>query len=221
MTLPTIEHIAQLPHAELVALVTEVIVAVQRWEAEHQQLTAELAKASPPPPTAQNSSQPSSREMQRNVAGQRTCKKHGPPVGHARWTRRWVAEPDRILAASVESGGHGQADLRGGEPRAIRRHPLPALPPITPVVLEPRQAEVVCPDCGRITRGERPAGHWSQLKPPISDFSAPDTTKFPLPSWERARERERMIEETSRSPSPVSSPSKGEERKTERFRLKL
>ena len=51
MTLPTTEYLVQLTHAELVALVTEVIVAVQRWEAEHQQLKAELAKASPPPPT--------------------------------------------------------------------------------------------------------------------------------------------------------------------------
>lgn len=48
MTLPTTEQIAQLPHAELVALVTELIVAVQRLEAENQQLKAELAKAPPP-----------------------------------------------------------------------------------------------------------------------------------------------------------------------------
>ena len=53
MTLPTTEHLAQLPHAELVALVTELIVAVQRLEAENQQLKAELAKGPPPPPTSQ------------------------------------------------------------------------------------------------------------------------------------------------------------------------
>jgi hypothetical protein len=52
MTLPTTEHIADLTHAELVALVQELIVAVQRLEAENQQLKAELAKEPPPPPTS-------------------------------------------------------------------------------------------------------------------------------------------------------------------------
>ena len=148
MTLPTTEQIAQLTHAELVALVTELIMAVQRLEAENQQLKAELAKAPPPP----------SREVKRNLAGQRACKKHGPPFGHARQTRAWVGEPDRIIEAPVERWGHCQADLRGVEPRAVLRHPLTELPPITPVVMETRQAEVVCPECQQITRGALPAG---------------------------------------------------------------
>jgi transposase len=158
MTLPTTEQIAQLSHAELVALVTELIVAVQRLEAENQQLKAELAKEAPPPPTSQNSSQPPSRDVKRNLAATRKRKKHGPPFGHARQTRAWVAEPDRILEAPVGTCGHCQADLRGVEPRAVLRHQLTEVPPITPVVIETRQAEVVCPDCQRVTRGELPAG---------------------------------------------------------------
>jgi len=158
MTLPPTEHIAQLTHAELVALVTELTLAVQRLEAENQQLKAELAKARPPPPTSQNSSQPPSRDVKRNLAGKRKRKKHGPPFGHARQTRAWVAEPDRVVEAPVESCDHCQADLRGVEPRAVGRHQLTELPPITPVVIETRQAEVVCPDCQRVTRGELPVG---------------------------------------------------------------
>jgi hypothetical protein len=38
MTLPRTEHIAELSHTELVALVKELIVTVQRLEAENQQL---------------------------------------------------------------------------------------------------------------------------------------------------------------------------------------
>jgi transposase len=158
MTLPTTEHMAQLPHAELIALVKELIAAVQRLEAENQQLKAELATAPPPPPTSQTSSPPPSRDEKRNLAAQRTRKKHGPPFGHARQTRAWVAQPDRILEAGVESCGHCQADLRGIEPRTVLRHQLTELPPITPVVSETRQAEVVCPDCQRVTRGELPVG---------------------------------------------------------------
>lgn len=158
MTLPTTEHIAQLTQAELVVLVTELIRAVQRLEAENQQLKAELAKDLPRPPTSQNSSQPPSRDVKRNLAANGKRKKHGPPFGHARQTRAWVAEPDRIIEARVESCGHCQADLRGIEPRAVVRHQLTEVPPITPVVIETRQAEVVCPDCQRVTRGELPAG---------------------------------------------------------------
>jgi transposase len=158
MTLPTTEQLAQLTHAQLVALVTELIRAVQRLEAENQQLKAELGKDSLPPPTSQNSSQPPSRDMKRNLVTQRKRKKHGPPFGHARQTRPWVAEPDRIIEAAVETCGYCQADLRGVEPQAVVRHQLTELPPITPVVLETRQAEVVCPDCQRITRGELPVG---------------------------------------------------------------
>jgi len=87
-----------------------------------------------------------------------------PPFGHARQTRAWAVEPDRIVEAQVESCGYCQADLRGVEPRAVLRRQLTELPPITPVMIETRQAEVVCPDCQRITRGELPAGlvgEWS------------------------------------------------------------
>jgi transposase len=158
MTLPTTERIAQFTHAELVALVTELIVAVQRLEAENAHLKAERAKGPPPAATSQNSSQPPSRDVKRNLAAKRKCKKHGPPFGHARQTRAWVAEPDRIIEAAVESGGHCQANLRGVAPRAVLRQQLTELPPITPVVIETRQTEVVCPDCQRITRGELPMG---------------------------------------------------------------
>lgn len=158
MTLPTTEHIAELSHAELVALVTELIVAVQRLEAENQELKAELARGLPPPPTSHNSSQPPSRDVKRSLTATRKRKKHGPPFGHARQTRTWVAEPDRIVEAAVESCGHCQADLRGIEPRTVLRHQLTELPPLTPVVIETRQAEVVCPDCQRVTRGELPVG---------------------------------------------------------------
>jgi transposase len=158
MTLPRTEHIAELSHTELVALVKELIVTVQRLEAENQQLKAELAKDPPPPPTSHNSSQPPSRDGKRNLAANRKRKKHGPPFGHARQTRAWVVQPDRIIEERVESCRHCQADLRGVEPRAVLRHQLTEVPPLTPVVIETRQAEVVCPDCQRVTRGELPAG---------------------------------------------------------------
>jgi transposase len=158
MRLATTEQIAQLSHTELVAMVTELIAAVQRLEVENRQLKAELAKERPFPPTSHNSSQPPSRDVKRNLPANRSRKKLGPPFGHERKIRAWVAEPDRIMEASVVWCAHCQADLRGVEPRAVIRHQLTEVPPSTPVVLETRQAEVVCPDCQRVTRGALPAG---------------------------------------------------------------
>lgn len=157
MRLPTPEQIESLPHAELGALVKELIAAVQRLEAENRQLRGALAKEPPAPPTSHNSSQPPSRDVKRNLSANRKRKKLGPPFGHARTTRAWVAEPDRIIEALVGSWAHCQADLRGIAPRAVLRHQLTELPPITPVVIETRQAEGGCPDCQRVTRGELPA----------------------------------------------------------------
>jgi len=158
MRLPTAEQIESLSHAELVALVKELIGALRGVEAENHQLKTTVAKEPPPPPTSRNSSQPPSRDVKRNLPANRARKKLGPPFGHTRQMRAWVAEPDRIIEAPVESCGHCQADLRGVEPRTILRHQLTELPPITPVVIETRQVEVVCPDCQRVTRGELPVG---------------------------------------------------------------
>lgn len=158
MTLPPTEYRGQLPPAELGALVTELLLAVQRLEAENPQRKAGLAKDRPPPPPSPNSSPPPAREVKRNRAAKRKRKKHGPPFGQARQPRAGVAEPDRVVEAPGESCEHGQADLRGGEPRAVGQHQLTDLPPLTPVVSEPRPAEGVCRDCQRVTRGELPVG---------------------------------------------------------------
>jgi transposase len=158
MTFPTTEQIAYLAHAELVALVKELIVAVQRLEAENQQLKAALAKEPPPPPTSRNSSQPPARDVKRNLPVARKRKKLGPPFGHERKVRAWVEQPDRIVEAPVAWCVHCQADLRVVAPRGVVRCQLTELPPITPLVIETWQPEVVCPACQRVTRGELPAG---------------------------------------------------------------
>ena len=145
------EEIERMAHTELVMLVKALM-------AENAALRAELDKLRQPPPTSRNSSQSPSRDAKSDLPPNRKHKKQGPPFGHERKTRPWVAEPDRIIEATVEWCQHCQADLRDVEPRAVVRHQLTELPPLTPVVIETRQPEVVCPDCQRVTRGELPEG---------------------------------------------------------------
>ncbi|MGH9581159.1 MAG: IS66 family transposase [Terriglobales bacterium] len=151
MILRTAEHIEHLAHEELVALVKVLM-------AENVALRAELDTLRQPPPTSRNSSQPPSRDAKCNLPAAGKRKKLGPPFGHARTMRPGVEQPDRIIEAAVEWCRHCHADLRGVEPRAVVRRQLTELPPITPVVIETWQPEVVCPGCQRSTRGELPEG---------------------------------------------------------------
>jgi transposase len=159
MRLPTRDQLDELSRADLLALVKELIeliLIVQRWEAENRELKAALAKGRPPPATSRNSSQPPSRDEERNLPAAKKQKKWGPPFGHARKTRSLVDQPGRSIEAPVEQCPHCQAELRGGAPRAVVRHHLTELPPITPAVIETRQHEGVCPRCQQLTRGRVP-----------------------------------------------------------------
>src|SRR5262245_49921163 len=146
MTLPSMDHLDELSRADLLALVKELIAAVQRLEAENQQLKAEATRRPPPTATSRNSSQPPSCDAKSNRPAGRKRKKQGPPFGHERKTRLMMDQPDRIIEAAVEWCQHCQADLHGVEPRAVVRHQLTELPPVTRVVIETRQHEVVWPD---------------------------------------------------------------------------
>src|SRR5262245_26245070 len=129
MTLPSMDHLDELSRADLLALVKELSAAVQRLEAENQQLKAEVAKRQPPSATSRNSSQPPSRDAKSNLPRDRKRKKLGPPFGHERKTRALVDQPDRIIEAAVEWCQHCQGDVRGVEPRAVVRRQLTELPP--------------------------------------------------------------------------------------------
>src|SRR5262245_36310939 len=158
MTLPTVDQLDELSRADLQALVKELLVEVQRLQAENRELKAALEKGGRPPATSRNSSQPPSRDEKSNLPVGHKPKKLGPPFGHAPKTRPLVDNPDRIIEAAVEWCQHCQANLRAVILRAVVRHQLTELPPVKPVVVETQQHEVVCPGCQRATRGALPEG---------------------------------------------------------------
>ena len=101
MRLPTTEQIDSLSHAELVVLVKELMVAMQRMEAENRQLKAELAKG-PPPGDVTELLTAAVAGCEAQPRGKPQAQEAGAPLwACAARSRAWVAKPDRILEAPV------------------------------------------------------------------------------------------------------------------------
>lgn len=115
----SIDQLDEFSRADLLALVKELLVEVQRLQAENRELKAALEKGGRPPATSSNSSQPPSRDEKSNLPVRNKAKKLGPPFGHARKPRPVVDKPDRIIEGSGERCPHCQADLRGVRSRAV------------------------------------------------------------------------------------------------------
>jgi transposase len=158
MMLPTDDQLDQISHADLVALVKALIARVERLEEENRQLKAEIERLKHPPTNSRNSSQPPSRDQKRDRPADQPRKKHGPPFGHKRSIRELVDDPARIIRAQVEQCEHCHQDLSGLAPEKIVRRQVTELPEFSPVVIETRQHEVLCPRCRSLNRGRLPEG---------------------------------------------------------------
>ena len=143
--------------ALLQALVPELEALCQRvaqLEAENERLQQQLDKAT----NSRNSSQPPSRDQKVNPAPGKTTKKPGPPFGHQKLARPWVAHPDQVLQVPVTECEHCHADLRGVAPEDFEARQITELPAAPPLVLETRQHHVTCPHCLTLNRAVLPAG---------------------------------------------------------------
>jgi transposase len=157
MKLPAIAELDHLSRTELIALVKQLIGAVQQLQAKVARLEADLTQNHPPPPTSRNSSQPPSRDQKANLLS-KGRRRRGARPGHTRAVRALVAAPDQVIEAPVLQCGRCQADLRGVVPCAVVRRQITELPEIRPVVIETRQHAVACPACQHIERGLLPQG---------------------------------------------------------------
>src|ERR1051325_993433 len=158
MMLPTLEQLEQLDRTELLPLTQQLLVLVAQLQVRVAELEAEVAKLHQPPPTSRNSSQPPSRDHKPNQAEHQPKKKHGPPFGHQRHTRSLVENPDRVLSVGVAHCAQCQSDLRSVAAENIIRRQVTELPQVKPLIIETQQAEVRCPLCQQLNRGELPAG---------------------------------------------------------------
>jgi transposase len=161
----TQDELAQLSRDELIQLILTLYqqnVALQediaQLKADNEALRLKLEKGKKPPTNSSNSSQPPSRDHKRSLPSDRRKRRHGPPAGHARHERQFVANPDHIVAVKAETCLGCQTDLRCTEGVLRGVNQITELPPAKAEVIEVRQYEVACPECGKTQVGEPPAG---------------------------------------------------------------
>jgi transposase len=161
----TQEDIAQLSREELVEMVlaehgqleaSQAIIA--QLKADIEALKVKLEKGKKSPTNSNNSSQPPSRDQKPNAPKDRRKRRHGPPHGHAKHEREFVAEPDHIVEVKPQVCEDCQTDLGETSGLLADVNQITELPEAKAEVIEVRQYEVKCPGCGKKQMAEPPAG---------------------------------------------------------------
>ena len=132
-------------HAQLEALQA----AFTQLKADYEALQVKLEKSKKPPTNSSNSSQPPSRDWKPSQPKDRRKHRHGPPKGHAKHERKFVAKPDHIVNLKAEVCTNCHADLHAVAGQLIKVNQITELPDPKAEVIEVRQYEVDCPHCGQ------------------------------------------------------------------------
>ncbi len=149
----TQDDLAQMSREELIDLVLAEYEKLQLLQAEIEALKLKLEKGKKPPTNSSNSSQPPSRDQKADLAKKRKKHRHGPPVGHMKYERKFVAEPDHIVEVKPQVCEHCQRDLRRDVACLADVNQITELPEAKAEVIEVRQYEVKCPCCGKKASG--------------------------------------------------------------------
>ena len=147
----TRNDLAQLSRDDLIDLVLEK-------QAEIEVLKLKLEKGKKPPTNSSNSSQPPSRDQKAKEPPEREKHRHGPPVGHMKYERKFVASPDHIVEVKPQVCERCQADLREESSQLVDVNQITELPEAKAEVIEVRQYAAECPCCGQEQIGQPPAG---------------------------------------------------------------
>ena len=153
------EHEAtQLTHEELVKLVLAQAQQIDALKKENEALRLKLEKIQKPPTNSSNSSQPPSRDQKSNLPAKRKRHRHGPPLGHEKHERKFVADPEHIVEVKPQVCEYCQSDLSQEAHELVDVNQITEVPEARAEVIEVRQYETVCPSCGQEQVGQPPAG---------------------------------------------------------------
>jgi len=154
----TQDDLAQLSREELIQLILAQAEQLSQLQADYEALRLKLEKGKKPPPNSSNSSQPPSRDHKRSLPSDRRKHKHGPPLGHEKHERKFVAKPDYIVAVKAKTCLNCHADMSFAEGVLLDVNQITELPPAKAEVIEVRQYELTCPECGKAQVGEPAVG---------------------------------------------------------------
>jgi transposase len=154
----TQNDLSKLSKEELIELTLQTYEQNEQLKAEIEALKLKLEKNKKPPTNSSNSSQPPSQDQKMNRPKDKHKRRHGPPVGHVKYERKLVAEPDHIVEVKPQVCEHCQADLREANSQLVDVNQITELPEAKAEVIEVRQIEVECPCCGHKQTSEPPEG---------------------------------------------------------------
>jgi transposase len=135
------------------------LILVLQAEVEAQRLKVEKNNKPPTNSTnSSNSSQPPSKDWKGNLPAKRKRRRHGPPLGHAKHEREFIAKPDHIVEVKPQVCEHCQTDLRQERHALMEVNQITELPLAQAEVIEVWQYEALCPHCGLEQVGQPPIG---------------------------------------------------------------
>lgn len=137
----------------------DLIQLILTLQDEIEALRLKFNKNQKPPTSSKNSSQPPSRDQKVSLPKDRRRRHHGPPIGHEKHERKFVARPDKIVEVRVKSCGKCHTDLSQKAGKLFEVTQITELPPAPAQVIEVRQYATTCPECGTSQLEEPPAGY--------------------------------------------------------------
>jgi len=154
----THDDLARMSHDELIDLILAMQARLVALQADNESLKLKLEKGKKPSKNSSNSSQPPSRDQKANLPKERKKYRHGPPRGHAKHEREFVAVPDHVVEVRPRVCNDCQVDLSQENGALLDVNQITELPEAKAEVIEVRQYAVKCPCCGRKQTGEAPEG---------------------------------------------------------------
>src|SRR4030066_85440 len=136
----------------------ELIQLILMLQDEIEALKLKFQKNQKPPTSSKNSSQPPSRDQKGNLPASRRRHRHGPPIGHEKNVRKFVAKPDQTIELRTKSCCKCESNLSNEAGHLVNVNQITELPPAPAQVIEVRQYAVTCPQCGATQVEEPPAG---------------------------------------------------------------
>ena len=152
------DKLVELDREALIELILQQAQQIAILQAEIEVLHKKLEKGKKPPSNSGNSSQPPSRDQKGNLPEKRKKRRHGPPLGHPKHERKFVAQPDHIVEVKPQVCHRCFSDISQVPVVLVDVNQITELPAAHAEVIEVRQYQVECPCCGHEQVEPLPAG---------------------------------------------------------------